>query len=117
MREMDLPKTPEPMDAGAQLDSILREGRVPDPTDVGELGAHLERIRRRLAEKHPPSAASMAAVAAPHSLLEGIQMERRGPDDSLAVVIVIVLVAVLALGAGFLLGQEAASSGGILWTG
>ena len=61
MREMDLPKTPEPMDAGEQLDAIIALGRVPNPMDSRELPAHTERIRRRLAETPPPAQAQPAA--------------------------------------------------------
>ena len=107
--------SPETMDAGAQLDSILASGRTPNPMDSRELPAHMERIRRRVAETPPPpSAASGAAqgrsytMAPPISDLEGTPMEGHRPDDSLTIVL---LVAVLAVIAGFLGGQLAAMFG------
>ena len=116
---MELPKTATESDASPAselLDSILASGRTPDPTDSREVGAHTERIRRRLAETPPPpSAASGAAqandgVAPPISDRES-SWEGNKPDDSLTVV---VLVALLAMIAGFLLGQLAALLGVIL---
>ncbi len=92
---MDLPKTPEPMDAGAQLDSILREGRVPDPTDGGELGAHLERAKRRALERQPtPKATTDVAVQANDGVAP--------PELWAAVNMALLLLVTLEL--GFLLG-------------
>ena len=104
--------------ASQLLDDIIREGRTPDPTNAGELGAHLERVRRRVAEKHPPSSAASVAARAngaavpPISDLEGYTMEVNKPPDDTAIIALV--VAVLASGAGFILGQLAASLGVIL---
>ena len=113
------PNTPasELLDAGAQLDAIIASGRVPDPTDSRELPAHLERARRRAAERHPPpSAASVATrandgVAPPISDLEGTPMVGHRPDDSIVIILLLVLLGVIA---GFLLGQWAALLGVVL---
>ena len=96
--------TRTPLDAGAQLDAILASGRVPDPADDGDFPAHLERARRRAS-----TATNVPPVPPPHSLTK-----RHRPDDSLAVVVVLVAEAVLALAAGFLLGQLAVSWGWML---
>ena len=48
----------ERLDAGAQLDAFIAEGRVPNPQHPDELPAHLERARRRALEKHPPPGAA-----------------------------------------------------------
>ena len=100
----------ERLDAGAQLDAIIASGRVPDPADSRELPAHLERARRRALERDTlPSASTSTNVPPPHSLTK-----RHRPDDSLAVVVVLVAVALLAGVSGFLLGQTAVSWGVIL---
>ena len=105
--------------ASERLDSILREGRTPDPTNAGELGAHLERVRRRVAEKHPPSSAASVAARAngaavpPISDLEGTPRAGHRPDDSVTIIILVALV-LLGVIAGFLLGQWAALLGVVL---
>ena len=50
--------------ASELLDAIIASGRVPDPMDSRELPAHLERARRRVAEKHPPSSAASDSLPA-----------------------------------------------------
>ena len=103
------PNTPasELLDAGAQLDAIVASGRAPDPTDSRELPAHLERVRRQVVEKHPPSSAARAndGVAPPISDLGGgaTSTARHEPDASIMIVL---LVALPALVVGFLLGQQ-----------
>ena len=84
--------------ASERLDALIRAGRSPDPTNADELGAHLERVRRRVAEKHPPSSAAVPTTKT--------MTKRRGPADS-AVVIVVLIVAALVLGGVILLGMEA----------
>ena len=122
---MELPKTaaesdapfserdssPETMDAGEQLDAIIALGRVPNPMDSRELPAHTERIRRRLAETPPPpSAASGAAQGRFHTMAPPISDLEETPDS----LTIVLLVAMLAMIAGFLLGQLAALLGVIL---